>query len=917
MPRQRNGAQLAESDPNVTELIARGLISIEGPRITYNLNQSTSYQWTDPEEWVRARTIAFLIVEKGYPANRMKTEVRVPRRTPNDQADIVVFKDDRCRSLYLVVENKADGQNLRSRNQGVEQAFGNANSLRSPFALYDEGSVSITFDVANYPPQERETNRLGDRSAVPEQYGNAPEYTLIAGSENDVEAVSTRELSSRIRRAHSVIWAGGRRDPLKAFDEWSKLLFAKVIDERSTASGEPRRFQVGTNETTAAVASRIHRLFQEGARIDPSIFHSGTRIDLPDAKISDVVATLQTISFARTDVDSIGRAFENFFGSVFRGELGQYFTMRQLARFIVGALDIQPDDFVIDPAAGSGGFLLEVLMQVWHRVDKEFEGQPESEVNRIKTDFALQRVFGVEIHEILGRICKINLLLHHDGHTNIESDRSCLDSTFTLPRLQQWSGKFSRLVGNPPFGDEIQSGDRDTLGDNALENFEVASGREKVPSEQTIVERSIDLLEPGGKLGLVVPDGLLNNQGHQSNCPQTRRWLAKKGFIDAIISLPDYAFRHSGAQNKTSILLFRKFTAWEEQQFLQRFNEAIENGLDEKGLDMDEAIIDEAIIDEAIIAGHEADDHLVFLAEADQIGYLPTGVPVDTNDLYALDDDGIHIALDGTDTILAEYQDFKRSPGTYVGRQQPDCMVISFADLWNNHDSRRIDPKYHLFKSQESSHIPEGWVTARVGDVMQRRLQQVHPENSPNQTFQVMTLSQRGDIRPREAGKGRNPPEWLGMYFEESSSKWFSARSGDVVFSSIDLWKGCIAVVPSDFDGALVTKEFPIYQIVDRRLSPEFLSALLRSRYYQRAFRAITTGHSNRRRTQAGDFENIEIAFPPTDSEQRALTEPILRSRQGLRQGSESLRSATQLFDNVVDGRGDEQLPEIESCLDE
>ena len=166
-------------------------------------------------------------------------------------------------------------------------------------------------------------------------------------------------------------------------------------------------------------------------------------------------------------------------------------------------------------------------------------------------------------------------------------------------------------------------------------------------------------------------------------------------------------------------------------------------------------------------------------------------------------------------------------------------------------------------------------------------------------------------------GKDAIPPEWLGMYFEESSSKWFSARSGDVVFSSIDLWKGCIAVVPPDFDGALVTKEFPIYEIVDRRLSPEFLSALLRSRYYQRAFRAITTGHSNRRRTQAGDFENIEIAFPPTDSEQRALIEPILTSRQGLKRGAESLQTATLHLDNVIDERGDEQLPEIESTVDE
>ena len=404
MPRHRDSAQLAASDPNVSELCARGVISIEGARITYKLSQSWSYQWTDPEEWVRARTIAFLIIEKGYPADRMKTEVRVPRRTPNDLADIVVFEDDKCRSPYLVVENKADGQSQRNRDQAIEQVFGNANSLRAPLALYDEGSVSRAFDVANYPAQEREANRLGDCHALPEQYGNVPEYTLIAGSENDIEPVSARELSSRIRRAHSTIWAGGRRDPLKAFDEWSKLLFAKVIDERSTTTGEPRRFQVGTRETTAAVASRIHELFQEGARLDPSIFLSGTRIDLPDAKIFDVVATVQTISFTRTDVDSIGRAFENFFGSVFRGELGQYFTMRQLARFIVAALDIRASDFVIDPTAGSGGFLLEVLMQVWHRVNRDFAGQPENEINRIKTDFALQRVFGIEIHEILGRI---------------------------------------------------------------------------------------------------------------------------------------------------------------------------------------------------------------------------------------------------------------------------------------------------------------------------------------------------------------------------------------------------------------------------------------------------------------------------------------------------------------------------------
>jgi len=184
----------------------------------------------------------------------------------------------------------------------------------------------------------------------------------------------------------------------------------------------------------------------------------------------------------------------------------------------------------------------------------------KSRGNRPKTDFALTKVYGIEIHEILGRICKINLLLHHDGHTNIEADRSCLDSVFTKPRLGEARGRFHRVVGNPPFGDEVQEGDEDRLGGNTLETFEIAAGRSAVASEHAILERSIKFLDSGGRLGLVLPDGVLNNQGAPSNCPQARQLLARYGYIEAIVSLPDYAFRKSGAQNKTSILFFRRFT---------------------------------------------------------------------------------------------------------------------------------------------------------------------------------------------------------------------------------------------------------------------------------------------------------------------------------------------------------------------
>jgi type I restriction enzyme M protein len=750
MPRSADAPEDALNDANVAEAVKRGLIEVKGDRVTYNLTARKSYDWNDPEEWVRARTIAFLVVARGYPINRIRTEVQVPRRTPSDFADVVVYRDDRCREPYLVIEDKAAGQTAANRRQWIEQVFGNANSLRASFALYDEHSESRFYDVANYPAGERTENLRGGRDAIPAQYGVVPEFPHIAGQTGDIAPARPGLIEARIRRAHSVIWSGGKRDPLTAFDEWSKLLFAKVIDERTTPTGQPRRFQVGANETTASVSNRIHQLFADACQEDPSIFPDGIRINLPDRKIFEVVSALQAISFTGTDVDHIGVAFESFFGSVFRGELGQYFTMRQLARFTVAMLDINHNHFVLDPTAGSGGFLLEVLLQVWHAVDRNFQGQRQDHVDRNKTDFALTKVYGIEIHEVLARICKINLLLHHDGHTNIEGDRSCLDSTFTKPRLAEARGRFHRVVGNPPFGDEVPEGDEDHLGSNTLANFTVATGRDAVDSEHVILERSIRFLDGGGRLGLVLPDGLFNNQGEISNCPRVRRFLAEYGFIEAIVSLPDYAFRKSGAQNKTSILFFRKFTDAEARRFQRALETAKESGQEEAA---------------AIATAWRSMDHRVFLAEANDVGYSPTGAPSTRNDLYRGEAGG-RLADDQTGTILGEYRIFLASQNTYVGTTQPDCMAVPFHELWQAHPSHRLDPKYFLFKREERTITPNDWIRVPLSQVMTKRENQVDPSTTPDQAVVVMTIGQSGEIRPREAGKGRNPPEWLGTYFE-------------------------------------------------------------------------------------------------------------------------------------------------------
>jgi type I restriction enzyme M protein len=888
MPRSTD---LCLSLPWVDEAITRGFIEIKGDRVHYKLHREKDYSWLDPEEWVRCATIAFLIVEKDYSPRRMDVEVSVPRRVPGDFADVVVFRDDRCKDPYLVVENKSDPQTPPSRDQGIEQAIGNAHSLRAELALYDEGSESRLYDTSGaYPAMERERNRRGDRSRVPAQYSTtAPTYQFIAGDpSSDVVPASASRLESKVRRTHSLIWAGGKRDPLTAFDEWSKLLFAKVHDERTTPNGEPRKFQVGAGETATAVANRVHQLFNAACDGDKTIFPTDLRINLPDDKIRDAVDALQDISITNTGADTIGHAFERFFGTVFRGELGQYFTMRQISRFTVAAVGVNHQHYVIDPAAGSGGFLLEALLQGWHRIDADFAGQ--SEIERKKYDFAMHHVYGIEIHEILARILKINLLLHHDGHTNVEGDRSCLDTTFVTPRLKTaWRAGFHRVIGNPPFGDVVKAGDRDLLGDNSLDTFETAAGRTQVPSEHVILERGIDMLREDGRLAFVVPDGVLNNQGELSNCPAVRRLLARSTVIEAIVSLPDFAFRKSGAQNKTSILILRKFSSAERGRFHTAYIAATKRQDD----------------DGAILAGLEALGYSVFLAEANHIGYTATGTKSDRNDLYIPDSDGF-IASSQAGSILGELERFRKDPSTYDGLQQPDCIAIPIVDMWKAHVSHRLDPKYFLFKQEEQSVTPEGWVRLPIRQVMKRREELVEPENRPESRVVVLTVSQTGELRTREAGKGRTPPEWLGMYFEDMPTRWYATRTDDVVFSGIDLWKGCIAVVPERLDGALVSSEFPVYQLTDERLDPDFLSTLLRSRYYRRAFRAITTGHSNRRRTQTEDFEDLEICFPADPDLQRGLVAAVVAARQDLSNADDALRSAMLAFSDVIDQRGDE-----------
>lgn len=879
----------------IEEAEHRGYIEFneDKSRITYLCARRYTDDFTNPEEVVRASVYSWLIIEKGYPANRIEIEYTVPRRQPGDRADIIVFCDDELSDPFLVVENKEENCRQAVWRQAIEQGFGNANSLRSTqYLLIDCSRRSILFDIQNFPPTERQHNRLGDREALSLNYGIARQFRLIAGGSQDIHPVDSRTLESCVRRAHGSIWAGGRRDPLTAFDEWSKLLFAKIWDERHTPNGEPRKLQVSSRETISQVAGRVRNCFFEARRGDPTIF-AEDRINLPDEKISEVVEIIQDIGFILCDIDALGSAFEHFFSSVFRGGLGQYFTRRELVRFICGIIQPRDNDFILDPAAGSGGFLLESLIQVWHFLDERYRGQPEAE--RRKIDFALNHLYGIEIHATLSRVCKTNLLIHKDGHTNVEGERSCLDSSFSLPNLRPEGTIFSIVVGNPPFGDEVREGDRDRLGDGTLADFELSQNLNQISSELIIIERGLQFLIPGGKLGMVVPDGCLNNSGEGSRCPSFRRFILKNAKIEMVVSLPDYAFRKAGAQNKTSLLFLKKFTTAEKQTFDNSYYEYLEqNGIqDPPTIEQDKQAIRHAV---------EQNPYFVFLAEVDDIGYIPSGIPSSHNQLYSIIEEG-GIDYEDDETVLGQFFIYLQDPDHFTPSRNPSCHRLVMVNILDAHPSYRLDPKFHLFNLERIQDAPAHLTECRLGDFLTRRFEEIYPTRNPDQEFLTLTLSNNGILSPRESGKGNNPPSWHGVYFSRGS-RWFRACTGDLIISQIDLWKGCVSVIPPEYNHAIVTQEFPLYEVDTSNLDSRYLALLLRSKYFQRAIRAITTGHSNRRRTQSQDFENLRI-FLPNIAIQEKIASYVENARNRVRNTESEFSHILEIIDEIVLGQRD------------
>jgi len=271
---------------------------------------------------------------------------------------------------------------------------------------------------------------------------------------------------------------------------------------------------------------------------------------------------------------------------------------------MVKMLNPTKDDLVLDPAAGSGGFLLNSMDNVREYAEAHYD---EREAWEHWHGFAQHNLYGIEINDQIARVCKMNMIIHDDGHTNAIST-DALEDFDKIKAIHKGFKKdhFDIVLTNPPFGAVVKATEKDYL-----DKYDLGAKhkiRKNQKTEILFIERTIDFVKPGtGKIGIVLPDGILTN----SSLQYVRDYIMERCHILAVISLPQFAFSHYGAGVKASLV------------FLKRKAE-----------------------------GEELGNYPIFMAIAEHIGYDATGRKDPLNHL---------------DGILEEYKKFLENPKNYKG----------------------------------------------------------------------------------------------------------------------------------------------------------------------------------------------------------------------------------------------------------
>ena len=456
---------------------------------------------------------------------------------------------------------------------------------------------------------------------------------------NQTKAFTRDEFSRILLKCHNIIRNNDKLSPEAAFDEISKILFIKILYERSNEEGQifsKERFkesrknyeklnkEMGTKDAIPFYQNLFARTKKYFA--NDHLFRDNEIINIRENSFEEIVKQLEIYNLSTTSDDVKGIAFEKFLGRTFRGELGQYFTPRPIVNFMVKVLDPREGELVCDPCCGSGGFLIRAFEYVRDIIERDIEKQKEDikqslyqdnfdclskdEKEKIdrKVSIAFNRlneeldtdntngrlhslsydcIYGTDANPRMARTAKMNMIMHGDGHGGVHHHDGLLNVNGIFKE------RFDVILTNPPFGSRVERSQKITEADKFTDKEMIAkytarfgekyiealnevnnnvgksllslftTGSMSALTEVLFIERCLNLLKPGGRMGIVLPEGTLNND----NLQRVREYVEGRAKILLIVSIPQDVFMASKATVKPSLMFFKRFTEDEEKKY--------------------------------------------------------------------------------------------------------------------------------------------------------------------------------------------------------------------------------------------------------------------------------------------------------------------------------------------------------------
>lgn len=507
-----------------------------------------------PEETVRQQYEEILNNDYDYSYQQMDIEVYIQRGEKNskknrdERADIVVYKTtdttkrDQHTDVLGIVELKRP-----TRKEGVRQLMSYMSATSCHWGVWTNG------EEIEYLYRDLNTGEI-KRDFVYQIPKNGERFEDI-GRITKAGLKPASNLKLIFKRLLSTLYANtniSRREKLG--NEMIRLIFCKIWDEKYEPEALPK-FRIGFDEKPAEVKKRIKALFEEVKKelSKDGVFDKNEVINLEDKSVAYIVGELEHYSLLRTDKDVVGDAFEVFAESKLVGEKGEFFTPREVVKTAVQIINPQPEQSIIDPACGSGGFLIYALEHVWQQMEKSKKYKGISDLALVKKQIAEHYFFGIDKEIDLVKIAKAYMAIIGDGRGGVVQENTLHTAEDYQPRPKELfvdeNGEFKQfdiVLTNPPFGNKIKVLEEDArhfkLGHKWKKedgNWIITKEVKETEPQVLFIERCLQMLKDGGKLAIVLPETYF----HAPSTKHVLDYMKRNNNFIAVLDLAHNTFR--------------------------------------------------------------------------------------------------------------------------------------------------------------------------------------------------------------------------------------------------------------------------------------------------------------------------------------------------------------------------------------